>query len=67
MNVVFDAADDDGLAGKVGQNAAKVAMQLFADGVVAQKGSAIFRGEHGVNQNLCEGLRHDGMMGKAGS
>jgi hypothetical protein len=62
MNVIFNAANDEGLAIVFGQNAAKVAVQFFAQGFVAEKWTAIFGRENGVNQNLGEGLSHDAMM-----
>lgn len=54
MNVVFDAADDDGLAIEVDQNSAEITMQFVAESLVAQKGSAFFCREHCVNQNFCD-------------
>jgi hypothetical protein len=39
MNVVLHAAYDDGLAIKLGQNPANVAMQLLAQRGVAQEGA----------------------------
>jgi hypothetical protein len=37
MNMVFDATDDDGLAIKIGQDAAEVTMQFFAQRFVTQE------------------------------
>ena len=65
MNVVFNAANDERLAIVLGQNAAEVAVQFFAQGFVAEKRTAILGRENGVNQNLGEGLGHDGMMAAA--
>jgi hypothetical protein len=39
-------------------------MQFFAEGIVAKKRAALFGAENGVNQNLCEGLGHDGIVVK---
>jgi hypothetical protein len=58
MNVVFHAAHNDRLAIEIGKNAAEVTVQFLAQRPVAQKWSPVFGGENGVNQNLCERLRH---------
>jgi hypothetical protein len=42
MNMVFHAADDDGLAVEIGQDAAEIAVQFFAQWFVAQKWATVF-------------------------
>jgi len=54
MRVVFHTANNNGLAIKLVQNAANVAVQFFAKTFVAQKRTAVFRGKNRVNQNFCE-------------
>jgi len=58
MNVVFNPANEDWLAIKVGQDATEVTMQFFAQRVIAQEWAALFGGKHRVNQNLRKGLWH---------
>ena len=65
MHKVFGAAHDDGVAIQVVENSAEVAVQLLAQRFVAQKRAALFCGEDGVHQNLCQGLRHDLRMSEA--
>jgi len=58
MHVVFDPTDDDRLAVESVKNAAKLFIQLFAQGAVVQKGCAVFGGENGMNEDFREGLGH---------
>jgi hypothetical protein len=58
MHVVLDAAHNDGLAVEVAEDAAQVAVQLLAQGSVAQGWSALFGGKDGVNDDLGQRLRH---------
>ena len=62
MHMIFDAANDDGLAFKIGQNAAEVTVQFVTQWFVAKEGPPVFGGEDRVHKNVGEGLRHGGMM-----
>src|SRR4051812_3582537 len=64
MNMVGDAADDDGLAFSSLADPGQIGMSLLPKGVVAQVGLAISRGEDDVDVNLCERLRHSPAFGK---
>ena len=57
MDVVFDPADDDGLAFESAENTTEILMELLAQLAVAQKGRAVFGGEDRVHDNFREGLR----------
>ena len=50
MNMVFDAANNNGLAIEVGQDSAEISVQFFAQWFVAQKWAAVFGGKDRVNQ-----------------
>jgi hypothetical protein len=60
MNMIFHAADNDGLAIVMGQDAAKITMQFFAQSFVAQKWATVFGGKNRMHKNLGERLRHGG-------
>ena len=60
--MVFHAADDEGLAVVIRQDAAQITVQFFAQRFVAKKWATIFGRESGVNQNLGERLRHGAML-----
>ena len=66
MNVVFHAADDDGLAIEIGQDAAEVAVQFLAERFVAEQRATFFGRENRMHKNLCERLRHGWMMPNPG-
>ncbi len=66
VNMVFHAADDDGLAIVVGQIAAKIAVQFFARRFVAKKWPPAFRRENRVDDDFGERWRHGGVMRQAG-
>jgi hypothetical protein len=51
VHVVLDVADDEGLATEIGEDAAEVAVGFFADGGIAEEGSAILGGEDGVHED----------------
>ena len=61
--MVLGAAHDDGLAIEIAEDAAKITVQFFAEGFVAQERLAVFGREDRMHQNLCERLRNGGMMG----
>ena len=42
MNMIFHPADNNGLAFEIGEDAAKVTMQLFAQRFVAQERPSVF-------------------------
>jgi hypothetical protein len=65
--MIFRAADDEGLAIVMSENAAKAAMQFLAERFVAQKWPAFLGRENCMHQNLGEGLWHGLMMLKSGS
>jgi hypothetical protein len=54
MNMVCNAADDEGLAVVIRQDAAKVAVQFLSQRPVAEKRAAVFRREDGMHQNFGE-------------
>jgi ABC-type branched-subunit amino acid transport system ATPase component len=58
MNVVGDAADDDGMAVVLIEDAAEKAVQFRAEVVVDEEGAAVFGGEDGVDEDFGEGLGH---------
>ena len=62
MNVILYAADDNGLAIEIGQNAADVAVQFFAKRFVAEKRATLFGGKCRMHKNFGERLWHDTMM-----
>ena len=66
MNVILDTPNNERLAIVFGEDAAEVAMQFVPQGFVAEKRTAIFGREDGVNQNFGEGLGHTVMMGVHG-
>jgi hypothetical protein len=37
-------------------------MHFFTEAFIVQKRAALFGGENGMNQNLCEGLGHAAIM-----
>jgi hypothetical protein len=49
MNVIIHAADDEGLAIVMREDAAEVTVQFIAQGFVAEKRAAVFGRENGVN------------------
>src|ERR1035437_8381206 len=51
MNMIFHAADDDGLAIVMGQDAAKIAVQFFAQSFVAQKWATAFGGKNRMHKS----------------
>jgi len=65
--MVLHAADDDGLAIAVLQDAANVAVQFPAQGRVVEKGLSVFGGEDRVHQDFCERFRHGRMLPKSGA
>ena len=62
MYMILHAANDEGLAILVRQNAAEVTVQFFPQRFVANKRAAVFGRENDVNQDFGEGLGHDAMM-----
>jgi hypothetical protein len=56
--MIFDAADDDGLAVEAREDAAEVCVQFIAYAAVAKVGATVFGREDGVKQDFCEGLGH---------
>ena len=62
MHMILHAADNDGLAIKVRQDAAEVTVQFFAQWFMAQERPPVFGGEDRMHENFGERLRHDGMM-----
>jgi len=60
--MVLNAADDDGLAFQIRQDAAEVAMQFIAQRFVAEEWPPVFGGKDRVHKDFSEGLRHDGIM-----
>ncbi len=56
MNMVFDSADDEGLAFEVAQDSAEVAVEFFAQGLVAEERVAILGGKDEMNENLWQGI-----------
>jgi hypothetical protein len=58
MDMVRDAADCDRLASLLVHDAAEKRMQRSTEIGVAQERSPVFGGEHRVNEDLGEGLRH---------
>jgi hypothetical protein len=52
MHMVLNPTNNNWLAIEVGQNAAKVTMQFMAERFVTQKGSPVFGGENGMNQDF---------------
>jgi len=62
--MVFHATDDEGLAIEIGQDAAEVTVQFFAQKFVAEKWAAVFGGKNRMHENLGERLRHGVMMSK---
>ena len=60
--MIFHAADNDGLAFEVGQDAAEVAVQFITQRFVAEEWPPVFGGEDRVYKNFGERLRHVGMM-----
>ena len=54
MHMVLHAADNDGLAFQIRQDAAEVTVQFVTQWVVAKEWPAVFGGEDRVHQNLCE-------------
>ena len=62
MNVILDAANDQRLAIVVGENAAKVTVQFLPQRFIAQIRAPILGRENGMNEDFCQGLRHDRRM-----
>jgi hypothetical protein len=58
MHVIFHTADDNRLAFEIRQDAAKIFVQFVTQRFVAQKRPTIFGGEHSVNEDFPERLRH---------
>jgi hypothetical protein len=65
--MIFHSANDNGLASVIGQDAAEIAVQFLAELLGAQKRTAVFGRENGVDQNFCEGLRQGVRMLKPGA
>ena len=55
-------AHDDGRAIESVEDATDVVVHLLAERTFAQEGPALFGGEHNVQENLGEGLRHGTRM-----
>ena len=66
MNMIFHAADDERLATKIHQNTTEVAVQFFAESLVAEKRVTILGGENRMHENLCKGLCHGGDVAPEG-
>jgi glycerol dehydrogenase-like iron-containing ADH family enzyme len=66
MNMVSDTSDNERLTVVIGQNAAQVAVSFFPQRLGAEKGTAVFRRENGMDQNFCERLRHEMMVWETG-
>ncbi len=62
VNVVFDPAGREEVAFSFPQNAADVGVEVGSP-IVANPRRAILRAEHGMDQDLCERLRHGGSHG----
>ena len=62
--MIFHAANNDGLAFEVGEDAAKIAMQFVAQRFVTEEGPPVFGREDRMNQDSGERLRHVGMVWK---
>jgi len=63
--MIFYATDDERLAIVIGQDAAEVMVQFFAQRLIAEIWAAVFGRESGVKQNLCERLWHGTKMRKS--
>ena len=56
--MILHAADDEGLAIEMREDAAEVAVEFLAERFVAEERAAIFGREDHVQEDLCERLRH---------
>jgi hypothetical protein len=59
---IFHAADDDGLAFEIGEDAAEIFVQFVAQRFVAEEWPSVLGGKDRVHENFGEGLRHSEMM-----
>ena len=60
--MILHAANEDGLAFEIGQNAAEVSVQFIAHRFVAEERPSVFGGADRVHQNFGEGFWHGEMM-----
>lgn len=60
--MIFHAANDDGLAFEISQDAAEVTVQFIPQWFVAEEWPPVFGRKDRVHQNFGEGLRHGEIM-----
>jgi len=62
MHVILHTADDEGLAFEIREDAAEVAMEFVAEGLVPQEWPPFLGREHEVEEDFGERLRHGGTV-----